>query len=374
MKIFSFFTSLSIAFLSACGTVQVSVLQVPTASPPIHPAAPVAITPTPLVSSSPTSSEEITSRISAINSVTIYSGPGDGYMPIGTLEAGANVQVLETGDGNWMRIVCPDGIVDSCWVLWDPNAIYLYEGAPTTLNIPDPASLKFETINTETSPDGRWQTLVTKSEAVSLAADNTDPWFFYVELKVASRDNGTIWTPVSEWHAAGLGQEEPPHLFHWSKDGRFLYYTSLAYPDGACVFYDNIGDSLDRLDLTDGSVAALQPPYAQGILAISPDETMIAYLHSETYSYDQHLVVRDLAAYRDDVSEDSVKWQFLLDVAWPSQVSQIVWSTDNTKAVVTVTEFADYCQPPASITDWELNVETGEYVKISETIFPTATP
>src|SRR5215211_929886 len=47
MKIYSLLTFLSIAFLSACGTVEISVLQIPTASLPIHQAAPVAVTPAP---------------------------------------------------------------------------------------------------------------------------------------------------------------------------------------------------------------------------------------------------------------------------------------------------------------------------------------
>ncbi|HEX6033139.1 MAG TPA: hypothetical protein VFY83_01850, partial [Anaerolineales bacterium] len=267
-------------------------------------------------------------------------------------------------------------MVGDCWVLWNPDAIYLYEGPAKSLNIPDPASLKFETVSAETSPDGRWQALVTKSEPVSLAADNTDPWFFYVELKVTSLKDGRTWTPVSEWRAAGLGQEEPPKIFHSSKDGRFLYYTSLSHPDGACVYYDNIGESFDRLDLTSGTVTALQPPYARGILAISPDETMIAYLHGKTYSGERDLVVRELAtAYGDDASsQNPVKWQMPLDVVWPNRVSQLAWSPDSKKLVVTVTEFTDYCQPPARMADWELDVETGEFVNISTTIVPAATP
>jgi hypothetical protein len=137
--------------------------------------------------------------------VTIYSGPGKDYAPVGILEAGASAQVIETKEGNWMQIVCPEGIAEGCWVLWSPNALFPYEGPAVTLKIPDPASLKFETVATETSPDGRWQALVTKSEAVLFTPDNLDAWFFYVELKVASQEDGKSWTPVSEWHAAGLG-------------------------------------------------------------------------------------------------------------------------------------------------------------------------
>jgi hypothetical protein len=332
--------------------------------------------PTPIASPSATSTAEaITSRMSAISPITIYSGPGKDYPQVGILESGASAQVTEAGEGDWMKMVCPDDIGDSCWISWDPNTFVLYEGPAVTLNIPDPATLKLETLATETSPDGRWEAQVTKSETVSFVAENLDARFFYVELKVTSREDRSSWTAVSEWHAAGLGQEEPPTLFHWSKDGRFLYYTSLAYPDGACVFYDNIGNSFDRLDLTDGSVTALQPPQALGILAISPDETLIAYLHHETFVSDQVLVVRELAsAYGADGGQDSVKWQIPLDAAGFNKVSEIAWSPDSKKVVLTVTEFSDYCQPPAGLVEWELDLETGEFVKISTTILPTATP
>ena len=359
--------------LAACSTTYgakvATAVSIPSVAPTVSPVASFSPSPS-------TPEQEIRSRLSAISPVTIYSGPGTQHPSVGALEAGANAQVIETGEGNWMKIVCPDGIAESCWVLWDPNSIYFYEGPPITLNIPDPATLKFETVATETSPDGAWETLVTKSETVRLAAGAMDVWFFYVELKVTSQHDGRTWTPVSDWHAAGLGQEEPPQIFHWSKDGRFLYYTSLAYPDGACVFYDNIGESLDRLDLTDGSVAALQPPHARGVLAISPDETMIAYLYGENNSIERHLVVRELAtAYGDDPSrQNAVKWEIALDLGWPTQVSEIAWTPDSKKVVVTVIEFSDYCQPPTRIVDWKLDVETGEWAKISDSLFPTATP
>lgn len=383
MKVYSLFTlgtrdigiylvtaTISALFLAACTTASEvgTTVSLPSATP-----ASAAPRPSP----SPTSStEEIITRVSAISPVTIYLGPETQYPAVGTLEAGANAQVIERGEANWMRIVCPEEIAGDCWVLWDPNSVFLYEGPALTLNIPTPASLKFETVSTETSPDGRWQAVVTKSETVLLGDENIGPWFFYVELKVTSLKDGRTWTPVSEWHGAGLGQEEPPRVFHWSKDGRFLYYTSLSYPDGACVFYDNIGESFDRLDLTDGSVSALQPPYARGVLAVSPDETMIAYLYGDSNSIERHLVVRELAtAYGDDPSrQNTVLREIALELGSPTQVSQIAWTPDSKKAMVTIIEFSDYCQPPTRIVEWRLDVVTGEWAEISERWLPTATP
>lgn len=368
------------AFLKAILLLLASVLM---ASMLFACAAPTAVIPVTVTSSTtaipptatPTripSEEEIASRISTVSPVTIYRGPGSDYEEAGILDAGTNARVIETRDGNWLHIICPHGSIGNCWVLWDPNAIYLYEGAEITLDIPNPDSLQIVSTNTETSPDGRWEAVTTQSESMSFG---DEAWFFYVELKVTAQDTGRTWTPVSEWHAAGLGQEEAPQPFHWSKDGRFLYYSSLSYPDGACVFYDNIGDYLDRLDLTDGSVAAMQPPFPRGIVAISPSETMIAYLQRQPDFSNQHLVVRELAtAYDDgDASQDSIKWQIPYDVVWPTQVSQIAWLWNSRKVLVTMTSVTDNCLP-ASISNWELDVKTGKFVEVSSRVLPTATP
>lgn len=352
------------AMLFACATPTpvIPVTATPSSTAVVPTASPTSIPP----------ENEIASRISIVSPVTLYRGPGSDYDEAGILKAGSNARVIETREGNWLHIVCPNDNIRSCWVLWDPNAIYLYEGAEIALDIPDPESLQTVSTSKETSPDGRWEAETTQSESVAFGGE---AWFFYVELRVTSQDTGRTWTPVSEWHAAGLGQEEAPRPFHWSKDGRFLYYSSLSYPDGACVFYDNIGDYLDRLDLADGSVAAMQPPYPRGIAAISPNETMVAYLQRQPDFSNQHLVVRDLAtAYSDgNESQDSIKWQIPHEVLWPTQVSQIAWLWNSRKVFVTTTTVADNCLP-ASISNWELDVKTGKFVEVSSRVLPTATP
>jgi len=326
----------------------------PTSTPTALPAQ----TPTAVPSATAAATRTPSSWVSAVNAVTIYSGPGREYTPAGTLEAGASAGVTDDSQGDWLNILCPDGIAGSCWIVWDWNSLYLYEGTPIALDIPDPASLNIESSRSVTSPDGRWQAQSTRSESVSFISEES--WHFYVELKVTSLEDGTTWTPVSEWHGAGLGEEDAPNPFYWSKDGRFLYYTSIAYPDGACAFYDNIGDYLDRLDLTNGSVAALQPPYARGILTISPDEQLLAYLS------DGSLVVRELATAYDGGSgtgQDSVKWQVPLDGVGPGQVSKIAWTPDSRQVSVKVTQLADNCQL-ASQSTWELDVETGAFTAL----------
>ena len=142
----------------------------------------------------------------------------------------------------------------------------------------------------------------------------------------------------------------------------------------------NIGERLDRLDLTDGTVTSLQPPRAFRLLSISPDETRIAYLGGQSmvnFTNQQVLIVRELAqAYAESSTrQDSVFWEIPLGIAWPTAVSEITWSADSRKILVKATTLADevLCNQ-ASVTKWELDVETGEFVEVSNTIFPAATP
>ena len=315
-------------------------------------------TPTPFI-------EEATKRwINPIYDVTIYSGPGREFAPSGILATGSAARVIAETWDDWIPIECPAGGGDSCWVQWDYNTIYSYEGAPITLTIPDPASLKIESTSTTLSPNGRWQAQITRSESVLLGGDAA--WFFYVELKVTSLEDGTTWTSVSEWHVAGIGEEGPPRLFHWSLDGRYLYYTSTHDYHAACAVYDNIGDAFGRLDLSNGQVAFLPPPQPRGILTFSADETWMAYLSGPS------LVIREVATAYAEPSESSVKWQVPLNYSWNAQISSVAWSPDNKKVLVTADHRLEGCDI-AGTSSWELDVATGILTPITEFV-PTPEP
>jgi hypothetical protein len=339
-------------------------------SPTPDPPATSAPTPaTELAQTDATSEDKPILRLSAVTPVTIYSGPGVEFTPVGTLEAGANAGVTERGEDTWLKITCPPIThADSCWVFWELNKIYAYEGDPMTLSIPDPATLEIATTNTSTSPDGSWQVEVTQSETVLLAVD--DAPFFYVELIARSLLDSTTWIALSEWRFFGLGHEYAPAPFHWSQDGRYLYFASLYDLSGACASR-NIGEGLERLDLTDGSVDALQPPQAYRYLAISPDETLVAYLTgTNPIDYTRHttLVVRELAAaYIEGVAaQDTILWQIPLEISWPTAVGEITWTPDSRKLLVTEPTMADevLCNQAGAST-WELDVETGVLNTIS---------
>lgn len=296
--------------------------------------------------------------ISALSPVIIYSGPGRDYEPVGTLEAGEAVAVLGDTQNNWIPVACPTSDGEGCWTFWDWAVLISYDGLPRTLTIPDPTTLEMMITETAVSPDGNWQAKISRSETIQSDAGEVD--FFYVELKVTSLSDGTTWMPVSEWHIGGLGEEGPPRVFHWSVNGRYLYYTSTFDNHGAeCGLYFNFGDYFSRLDLNDGIVASLFSPQLQGVLSISPDETQIAYVSGPS------LFVEDLETTFKDrtANQDSVKWQIPLDVVWPVQVSEVAWSPDDPQVLVTATLRGEGCQV-ASQTTWALNLQSGELSEI----------
>ncbi|MGH2591882.1 MAG: hypothetical protein ACRDGG_00030 [Anaerolineae bacterium] len=81
-----------------------------------------------------------------------------------------------------------------------------------------------------TSPDGKW-TAQGLFEGPFFSGDAAT---YHTQLKVASADGAVVWTAVDEDRNWGLGYDTP-RPFHWSRDGRYLYYTNLPVPDGCCL-------------------------------------------------------------------------------------------------------------------------------------------
>ncbi len=60
--------------------------------------------------------------VRALKDVTILVGPGANYQEAGDLPADSEVKVTGiSADGDWWRVVCPDGTEGSCWVTGDPK-------------------------------------------------------------------------------------------------------------------------------------------------------------------------------------------------------------------------------------------------------------
>jgi hypothetical protein len=181
--------------------------------------------------------------------------------------------------------------------------------------MPDPADLAMSTEET-LSPDGLWQTSISQSEPVVISPTEGDK--FHVLFTVT--DGNVTWTPVDEWRGYGLGYSWPT-VFAWSADGRYLYYTNKSAIDG-CSYYSN-GTDLTRLDLQDGTTTELLPANKTLNLALSPDESTLAYIHNGLF------VLKTIAT----GDEQSV---MLSADEHHAQTREIFWSADGKTAVFTL--------------------------------------
>lgn len=177
------------------------------------------------------------------------------------------------------------------------------------------------------SPDGQWWVRFGNSDSVAAGEDETDLYpggeKYRVQLRVGRVDGSQEWTVIDEWRNWGLGYDTPVPL-HWSADGASLYITNYPVPDGCAVFVN--GSDLWRLGLTDGGLTELMP-FASLSLALSPDETRLAFA-SYGAGGPQQLVVHDLTSGVE---------QFVDIVYQPNvQLGNLVWSADGTQVLLTV--------------------------------------
>jgi hypothetical protein len=164
------------------------------------------------------------------------------------------------------------------------------------------------------SPDGKWDA----QGMVAFPVDGGEK--YYTQLKVNKTDGAVEWTVVDEWSRWGLGYTTP-QPFHWSRDGRYLYFTNEPVPDGCGLFVN--GSDLHRIDLSDGSVKEIVP--SSGLwLSLSPDETTLAYIGYKG----RGLVVRDLAT--------GLERETGLDPGQDYAAGHIVWSPDGAALVLTL--------------------------------------
>jgi hypothetical protein len=230
---------------------------------------------------------------------------------------------MDLPEGSWVL-----GVTNEADLLaqLDPQAdtIPVADTATPQANLPDPAELVMSTTTSE-SPDGRWQATVSQSEPVAVG----DGEQFYASLTID--DGATSWQPVAGWRAYGLGYVYPA-VYQWSQDSRYLYYTNKIAVDG-CALFLNATD-LHRFDVRTGDNVELLPSGLIGDLALSPDETSLAYTSFNGQSI--VVAVRDIAT----GNEQSV---VVADTGPGGQSGNIVWSPDGTQLLLTVAH--DACGP-----------------------------
>lgn len=147
---------------------------------------------------------------------------------------------------------------------------------------------------------------------------------YHTQLIVTSAEGSLEWTAWDQTSHFGLGYTTP-QPFHWSRDGRYLYFTNVPVPDG-CTMMVN-GTDLWRVDLTNGRVIELVPSVGLW-LSLSPDEKTLAYMG---YGY-RGLVVRDLVTGSEQQSALSEEYT-RADFWW---AGNIVWSPDGTALIFAV--------------------------------------
>ncbi|MEZ4643265.1 MAG: hypothetical protein R3E31_11130 [Chloroflexota bacterium] len=206
------------------------------------------------------------------------------------------------------------------------------------------------------SPDGLWQVEQRRSASV-ITDDGLE--IYYVSLTARALDGrNLVWTPVAEWRGAGLG-ETFPSIYRWSENGRFLYLTNGGSADGCAIFFN--GTDLTRIDLETGSAVSLLPPYSTLNLALSPDETWLAYAVREDGK--AALALRDVAIAYDDqgnlmLDEANPAAVISLDVTAEAQIGSFIWSPDNNSLVITVAN--EPCSQNWTHTLLLVNVTTNE--------------
>lgn len=122
------------------------------------------------------------------------------------------------------------------------------------------------TVFKSTSPDSRWDAITSR---VTVAGEERS-------ILTVSNDDGKI-----EWQAENKPFIDDPPFgfwfpvpFHWSKDGKYLYYAHRASGDGCFGGNKYLGSDLQRLDLTTGKVEDVSS--GGTYISISPDEKYLA--------------------------------------------------------------------------------------------------
>ena len=204
-----------------------------------------------------------------------------------------------------------------------------------------------------TSPDGEWRA---EGMAAFFAGGGES---YYARLSVTQTDGTVEWVAVDEWSGFGLGYTTP-QPFHWSRDGRYLYFTNRPVVDGCGVFVNAL--DLQRLDLGDGSVSEMAPSLGLW-LSLSPDETTLAYVGYGG----RGLVLRDLLT--------GIERETVLDPGSSYAAGHVVWSPDGAALVLTLAIrpcFADWAE---SVSVLRVQVETLEQttlIREDERLFITA--
>lgn len=160
------------------------------------------------------------------------------------------------------------------------------------------------------SPDGQWRayTLLTFVEEDGHVVG------YQTELTVSELAGDISWVAYSTLQGAGMGFDVPTVVL-WSEDGRSLFFTLRASPDGCSTFVGQFDSGLYQLDLANGEVKQHD---VSG--AISPDGTTVAHLVWEPVPA---VALYDLASQ----ITTTITWDVVLERG--NAAMNLVWSPDS---------------------------------------------
>lgn len=208
---------------------------------------------------------------------------------------------------------------------------------------PTTATLKFSDTWSSPSPDGKWTARGSMTDPFP-ADDGSEK--YQTKLEVINAAGAVQWTLVDQTLNYGLGYTTP-RPFHWSEDGRYLYFTNLAVPDGCAVFTN--GSDLYRADLTNGQVTEIVPSWVSWV-SLSPDEQRVAYLRWNGQALE--LAVREIATGEERKTGLEARY---------TQAGNILWSPDGQALMLTLA--ANPCDPA----NWVQSIARVDLAALSST-------
>ena len=168
---------------------------------------------------------------------------------------------------------------------------------------------------TSISPDGQWL-------AQSMAEFHDGQGVYRAQLKIMKRDGSRDWSTTQ---AAPIAQGyTTPQPLHWSRDGRYLYFTNRPVRDGCATFVN--GSDLWRINLSTGEQMQVMPARALW-LSLSPDERTIAYI---AQGRPLRLVLRDV--------QTGNERQLTLQTENDALAGRSVWSPEGGALALTIAE------------------------------------
>lgn len=140
-----------------------------------------------------------------------------------------------------------------------------------------------------------------------------------MRLRVTHTQNGTEWIADSFELTDFTDHFNSPRTVHWSKDGRYLYFTHDSYYD-ACA-RPQISTDMQQLNLATGEVIEV---FGSGYwYSFSPDEQKLAYLSSG-----HGLVIWNIESGERTITavdiESGPEHVYLTDLAWSEDSQSLI--------------------------------------------------